>query len=192
MKGLLLIALALFFFSSCATVGPRFGRRLPYEAKVYLLDAEEDLMTAKARADQQWREVHTAKKAVGAAEDRFDNLRESPLAGEAKAQVKVAQAQLTREERLLELLDAAAVCAERRYVATRSRAEVKFKVNGADETEANDLADRATACEAKLEKKQVAVAEAEEALSRARSEQERASIAAAQKAPLENPRPWIE
>jgi chromosome segregation ATPase len=191
-KGLILIAIAILM-SGCATVGGSiFSRRLPYEARVYLLDAEEDLMTARARADQADREVYRAKQALGAADKRLDDLRESKLEAEAKAQVKVAQAQVTREERQLELLDAATVCAERRYHAARARAEVKFKVNGADEGEASRLEERAEACTAKLDKKELALAEAEEQLARARAEQDRASQAAAVQAPLEHPRPWIE
>lgn len=192
MKGLILIALAIVT-SGCATVGGSiFSRRLPYEARVYLLDAEEDLMTARARADQADRDVYRAKHALGAADQRLDELRDSKLEGEARAQVKVAKAQVAREERSLELLDAASVCSERRYHAARARAEVKFKVEGADEGEATRLEERAEACSAKLDKRELALAEAEEQLARARAEQDRASQAAAVKAPLEHPRPWLE
>lgn len=192
MKGLVLIAVAIVT-SGCVTVGGSiFNRRLPYEARVYLLDAEEDLMTARARADQADRDVYRARRALGEADSRYDDLRDSKLAGEAKAHVKVATAQVVREERALELLDAATVCAERRYVAARARAEVKFKVDGAEESEAIRLEEKAEACAAKLEKKELALAEAEEQLARARAEQDRASQAAAVQAPLEHPRPWIE
>jgi hypothetical protein len=181
--------------SGCANMGFSngvLGPRLPYEARVYLLDAEEDLMTARARADQGDRDVLRAKQALGEADKRYDELRESPLKKEAKASVAVAQAQVNRAEKQLDLLDASAVCAERRYGAARARAEVKFKIEGADDAEATRLSERADACETKLDKREQALADAEEQLARARAEQERASIAAAAQAPLENPRPWVE
>ena len=188
-----LLAMLALVSSGCATVGGSlFGRRLPYEARVYLLDAEEDLMTSRARADQADRDLYRAKQALSEAEKRYESLRESPLKPEAKSQVKLAQAQVTREQRQLELLDAATACAERRYAAARARAEVKFKVEGADDGEATRLEERAATCAQKLDKRELALAEAEEQLARARAEQDRASQAAAAKAPLDHPRPWIE
>lgn len=193
MRALILIALAVWA-SGCATLGTRslLGPKLPYEARVYLLDAEEDLMTARARADQADRELYRARHALGDADRRHDRLREPVLKKEAKAEVAVAEAQVVRAEKSLELLDQAALCAERRYDAARARAEVKFKVKGADEGEALKLDERALACEAKLDKREAALAEAEEKLARARAEQDRASSAASALAPVEHPRPWIE
>jgi len=192
MRGLLLIMTAVVT-SGCATVGnPLIGPRLPYEARVWLLDAEEDLMTARARADQAERDLYRAKIALGEADQRYDALRESPLKREAKAVVAVEKARVEREERSLELLDSAAVCAERRYQAARARAEVKFKIEGADDGEASRLEERAAACAARLDKKELALAEAEEKLARARAAQDRESVAASAAAPLEHPRPWIE
>jgi hypothetical protein len=191
-KGLLLIAVAVTT-SGCATVGAKLmGPRLPYEARVYLLDAEEDLMTARARAEQAERDVFRAKQALGEADKRYDALHESPLKKEAKAEVLVAQAKVEREERSLDLLDAAEACAERRYAAARARAEVRFKIEGADDGEASRLEEKAAACEAKLDKREAALADAEEKLARARAAQDRESIAASAAAPLEHPRPWIE
>ncbi len=192
MKGLALIALAVVT-SGCATVGSGLlGPRLPYEARVWLLDAEEDLMTARARADQAERDLYRAKVALGEADKRYEELRESPLKKEAKAQVSVETARVERDERSLELLDAAAVCAERKYAAARARAEVKFKVEGADDGDATSLEQRAESCAQKLDKRELALAEAEEKLARARAAQERESVAASAQAPLEHPRPWIE
>ena len=192
MKGLILIVLAVLM-SGCATVAARLtGPKLPYEARVYLLDAEEDLMTARARADQAERDVFRAKLSLGEADKRRDALRGSELEKEAKAEVEVAVAKVEREERALDLLDASTACAERRYSAARAKAEVRFKIEGADEAEADRLQERADACQAKLEKKELALAEAEEKLARARAAQERESVAASAKAPLEHPRPWIE
>ena len=191
MRALLLAALACAA-SGCATGFSLTGPRLPYEARVYLLDAEEDLMTARARAEQAERDVLRAQSALAAADERYEALRASPPKNEAKAAAAVEAARVEREERSLELLGAAAACAERRYVAARARAEVKFKVEGADEPEANALAERAEACTTKLDKRELALAEAEEKLARARAVQERESIAAAAQAPLEDPRPWLE
>lgn len=192
MRALALIAVAVIT-SGCATVGNKLiGPRLPYEARVWLLDAEEELMTARARADQAERDLYRAKVALGEADKRYDDLRESPLKREAKAVVAVEKARVEREERSLELLDGAAACAERRYAAARARAEVKFKIEDADEVEATRLEERAAACAAKLDKRELALAEAEEKLAKARAAQDRESIAASAAAPLEHPRPWVE
>ncbi|MBK7860452.1 MAG: hypothetical protein IPJ65_17930 [Archangiaceae bacterium] len=188
MRLLLLAVLA----TGCATTSGLGTRRLPYEARVYLLDTEEDLMTARARSEQAARDLWRARHALGDADARSDALRESPLKSEAKSQVAVAQARVAREERQLELLDAAAGCSQRRYAAARARTEVRFKLDGADEAEASRLDERAAACEAKLGQRAQALSDAEERLARARSEEERASIAAAAQAPLEHPRPWVE
>ncbi|MBL8953649.1 MAG: hypothetical protein JNK82_22935 [Myxococcaceae bacterium] len=192
MRALVVVALAVVT-SGCATVGGRlFGPRLPYEARVWLLDAEEDLMTARARAEQAERDVVRAQASLAAADQRCEALRDSPLEREAKAAAAVEAARVVREERSFDLLAAQAGCAERRYAAARARAEVKFKVEGADEAEANALAERAEACAAKLDKRELALTEAEEQLARARAARERESIAAAAQAPLEHPRPWLE
>lgn len=178
--------------SGCSTVGSVFAPRLSYEARVYLLDAEEDLMTAAARADEAVREVAHARRELEAAQSRAHSLKESPLKKEALAEVALAKAKVTRAEKSADFLVASQDCAERRYAATRAQAEVKFKAKGADPASSVKLTDRAESCEARLDKKRDALAVAEEALDRARSEQDRAAIQASMQAPAQYPRPWIE
>jgi hypothetical protein len=186
-----LLALAVVA-SGCSTVGSVFAPRLPYEARVYLLDAEEDLMTAMARTEEAQRDVAQARRDLDSAQSRAHSLKESPLKKEAFAEVSLAKARVVRAEKSAELLVASQDCAERRYAAARAQAEVKFKVKRADPSNAARLADKADACDGKLDRKRDALAVAEEALNRARSEQDRAAIQAAAQSPAQYPRPWLE
>jgi hypothetical protein len=160
---------------------------------VYLLDAEEDLMTARARAEEASRAIQRATSAVAEAQTRSERLPESSsLKADATASVAVAKAQLSRAQRAQELLAASMTCAEIRYQAARARAEVRFKIEGANESHADRLSERAASCETALAPKEEALAEATETLERKKAERERASVAAAASSPVENPRPWIE
>jgi hypothetical protein len=169
-----------------------FGPQLPYEARVDLLDSEEDLMTAAARADQAVRDVQSARADVDAARERYEGLKGSPLKTEAKASVDLARARLDRAARSSDLLAAAQACAERRYAAARAQAEVKFNVEGASASSAGRLASKADECESRLDKPREALAASEEALEKARSAQDHAALQAAAQAPAQYPRPWLE
>jgi hypothetical protein len=187
-----LVAALWVLGSGCATVQSLFGPKLPYDARVYLLDAEEDLMTAATRSDEAARELDRARRELDAAEDRQESLRESPLKKEAQAAVELAKARVARAEKSAELLFAAHACADRRYSAARAQAAVKFKVEGASASDADGLSAKAEECEARLDKRKEALAAAEEALQRARAEEDRAEAQAAVQAPQQYPRPWLE
>jgi hypothetical protein len=191
MRAVLMAALAVLG-SGCATMQGLFGPSLPYDARVYLLDAEEDLMTAATRSDEAARELDRARREVKQAQERHEGLRESPLKKEAAAAVELAKARVVRAERSADLLGAAHACADKRYSAARAQAEVKFKVEGASASNADALSAKAEDCETKLEKRKDALAASDEALQRARAAEDRAEAQAAVQAPAQYPRPWLE
>jgi hypothetical protein len=189
---LALIGLVLAAAPGCATFGALGTAPMPYSARVYLLDSEEDLMTAAARAEEATREIERVRGSLDEVKTRYSKLHDSPLTAEVKSEVVVEKARLARAQRAAELLTAAQVCAEDRYAAARAQALVRFKLEGARDSDPPRLADKAEVCESQLDKPREALAAAEDALARARSDRERESAQAAAVAPLQYPRPWVE
>jgi hypothetical protein len=179
--------------SGCAGLNPS-APRLTYSARVYLLDAEEDLMTARTRAEQAQRDLSVAKNALTESEERLASLGKTAeaLTAEAKASWRLNQARVAHAQRSLDFLEAAANCAEQRYGAQKESALIRFKLEGADETEQLRLLELADTCEAKLGAKRQALLDAGEALDKARSETDRATARAAAQAPAQYPRPFLE
>jgi chromosome segregation ATPase len=188
-----LVPLVGFVLSGCAVLGGP-APRLSYEARVYLLDAEEDLMTVRARHDEAQRELAHARGAVDEANERIASMGAAApeLKAEAKAGLALAVALEKRVARAVELLEAEEACADLRYAARRAMAEVRFRLEGADEAEATKLEERAQGCQDKLVKKQQALAEAQGALDRSRADSERAATKASARSPHQYPRPWLE
>ena len=92
------------------------GPALTYDARVYLLDAEEELMTARARAEDAARELEHQQQSLDQAAVRLAELGDgetkrealaalAALKQEAKAEVAAGKARVNRALRSQQLLE---------------------------------------------------------------------------------------
>lgn len=194
-------------FGGCASA------RLPYEARLWLMDAEEQLLTAGERVGAARAALLAAQADVTRAEQALERLEAggegggdgggevpvrpeasalSALLAEAKAAVKYAEANLALRAQELEATEARQGCAELSLEAARAEAEVRAKLEDAQPDEAKALAERAAGCVAGLEKHRGRVAEGFAKRASARAAVERASSKAATVAPTLRPRAFLE
>lgn len=171
--------------------------RLPYEARVWLMDAEEEHKTAEARvlearearveAEAQVAEALRARDALGAESDV-----QPPLVEEAEAQVAYAEATLREKEQALELTEASRACSELGLAAARAEAEVRAKLEGAEPEQVKALHERTEACHGELGQLRALMSAASSMRSSAAAALERARTKAAAAAPTARPRPFLE
>jgi hypothetical protein len=187
------------------------GARLPYEARLWLMDAEEQLLTAGARVVEARAALVAAQADVARAERTLERLEVDGEAGgelggevrpeaaalpalraEALAEVRYAEANLTLRVQELEATEASQGCAVMSLEAARAEAEVRAKLEGAQPAEPKALAERAAGCLGALEKHRGRVTEVFAKRASARAAVERARSKAATLAPTMRPRAFLE
>lgn len=191
------LALGALVAAGCA--GPfRFkGPALPYAAKVWLLDAEEELLTARSRADEAQLELVRAQEQLAKAQARLTALglgsgAAVELKEEARAQVALARSSLAWRGRAAELSRRSLDCADLRFEAAVAEAQVRYPVEGAGSKQDPRLIAQAQACDEKLRPEAATLSGLAEARDTARAQLERSAAQAALKAPLLRPRPYLE
>ena len=161
-------ALGVIFFlnSGC---GPRYGLRvpnsldekLPYESRIELLEAENDLAAAVDRRDETENEIYRNRDALRRARDRLrDAEREADDAKEPASREVAVLARSEAEGRLAYLRSTQQVnadkrdlselqlrCAFARYESTRLQIARKAKVSGAMEVGPEPFARQVKECE---------------------------------------------
>jgi len=158
-------------------------RQLPYENKIDLLEAENDLFIAYDRVDETENEVsrtrdqiRRAKHAEGIASDEV---------GQAKDQATKDVAQLTVEEvraridylrarqalnvQLREVEEVARQCAVARYQLARLLAVRKAKLKGSESYKPEDFERQAKACDAEVADRRKGLKPDEESLTKTRA-----------------------
>lgn len=167
MKRILLLALPLL-----AACGPRYGLRvpeemvtkLPYETRIELLEAENDLALAIDRVDEASSEllrardnIRRARSRAKAAEqelDRADDNVSREVAQltieEAETRVEYLRARQRLNVALLEVEELALRCAFARFELARVAAARKAKVEGSAELDPKEFEAQAAACEAEV------------------------------------------
>jgi hypothetical protein len=174
MKRILLLTLPLL-----AACGPRYGLRvpeemvtqLPYETRIELLEAENDLALAIDRVDEASSEILRARDNIRRARSRAKEAeRELDRADDA---VSREVAQLTIEEAemrveylrsrqrlnvaLLEVEELALRCAFARFELARMTAARKAKVEGSAELESQEFEAQVSACEAEVKEERASL-----------------------------------
>jgi len=192
-----------------AGLGGCAGARLPYEARLWLMDAEEQLLTAGERVGEARAALVAAQADVTRAEQALERLEAGgegggevqvrpedsalpALLAEAKAEVKYAEANLALRVQELEATKARQGCAELSLEAARAEAEVRAKLEDAQPAEAKALAERAAGCLGELEKHRGQVAEGFAKRASARAAVERARSKVATVAPTLRHRAFLE
>ena len=156
----------------CVGCGTRYGKRvpselverLPYETRIDLLEAENDLAVAYDKVDEAQNEIdrtraaiRRAKRDVNAADDAADDAKDAPTREVAKLAEQEAQArldylrarqELNAEDRDVE--DLALTCAKARFELARLDAAQKAKVEGAESLDRKAFDGQVKACDQDL------------------------------------------
>ncbi len=171
------LALTLLLLSGCGLkrLPPDLVSKLPYESKIELLEAENELALAIDHVDEAQSVVNRTRDAIRRAKDRYsaakgevsdaenDRAREvAELAvqeGDARVEYLRARQEVNVEH--LDLMERALVCARARFELARVTVARKAKVEGAEAIEPKDFEEQAKSCEDAVAAKKLELAETE-------------------------------
>ncbi len=173
-----LFPLLLLLVAAC---GPRYGMRvpdklvakLPYESRIELLEAENDLALAIDRVDEANNETSRARDAIRRArarlkaakdeEDRAPDEASREVArlaiDEAEARVTYLRAKQRLNVSLREVEELALRCAFARFELARLLAARKAKVEGSEKLQPERFESQVSECENETQKEREALAE---------------------------------
>lgn len=207
----LLCTIAVFALVGC---GSSYGRRvpdslvkkLPYEARIDLLEAENDLAIAIDHVDESENEVarsrdgiRRAKDRRGAAEDEVDRAKDPAskevaerAVREAEARVDYLRARQSWNVDNVEVQQFALECATARFQLARLLAARKSKVEGAERLDPKEFEAQARACEKQLVKRKADLKGDNDHLQNAKATWERQKQALAEKTFATHASPFVE
>jgi hypothetical protein len=194
--------------------GPGYGKRvpdglvakLPYEARIELLEAENDLAVAVEKRDEAENEVlrtraaiREAKSRARAADDELGRAKEA--ASKEVAQLALAEGQarlafhrarqaLNLERREIDQLSLQ--CALARYQLARLTAARRAKVAGSEKLDPAAFEGQVKGCEDEVKTRQAKAKPKEQALSAARTDWEQRKTTLAQKTFDARASPFVE
>ncbi len=167
--------------------------KLPYEAKIELLEAENDLALAVDRLDEARAEVARARDQIRRGKDRYSAARDEVNQASDQSSREVAELAVTEADKRVEWLRAKQkvnvreedlseqnlTCAQARYEVSRLTAARKAKLEGSETLEPEKFENQLKGCEedyASLKEKAKEV-DAEAETMRADWDQARAALA---------------
>jgi hypothetical protein len=175
MKPLLLLP-SLLLLAAC---GPRYGMRvpdemvkkLPYETRIELLEAENDLAVAIDKADQASSEIgrardniRRARSRAKAAEQELDRAEDAIskevaklTIEEAESRVEYLRARQHLNVSLLEVEQLALRCAFARFELARVSAARKAKVAGSEELDPKNFEAQVAECDASVKEERASL-----------------------------------
>ena len=159
---LLLSVLALGFGCGLRRVPLDVLELLPYEAKIELLEAENDLALAVDRLDEARAEVARARDQIRRGKDRYSAARDEVGAAADQSSREVAELAVTEADKRVEWLRARQrvnvreedlaeqnlICAQARYEVSRLTAARKAKLEGSETLEPEKFEAQLKGCEA--------------------------------------------
>ncbi len=136
--------------------------KLPYEAKIELLEAENDLALAVDRLDEARAEVGRARDLIRRGKDRLSAAKDEVSAASDQTSREVAELAVTEADKRVEWLRAKQkvnvreeelaeqnyTCAQARYEVSRLTAARKAKLEGSEELDPARFDDQLKRCEA--------------------------------------------
>ncbi|RKH45230.1 hypothetical protein [Corallococcus sicarius] len=177
MKRTLLLSLTLLA-SAC---GPRYGMRvpdslvkkLPYETRIELLEAENDLALAIDRVDETDNEVNRARENIRRAKSRQEAAEDEEDRAPDASSREVAQLAIAESEARVEYLRAhqrlnvglrdveklSLRCAFSKFELARLTAARKAKVEGSERLDPKDYEEQVSECEAAVKEERAELAE---------------------------------
>ncbi len=179
-------------------------RKMSYEGRLWLLDAEEELAVAQLKLEEAEAEHERARKARASAERKLaraakaveavDAEKDAPTlaANEAEAFLEYALAAEAQAADRVELERLSLHCARARYELAKIQVAKKVRLADADELDEAPLAKQARRCEEDLEELRDQSRQLEVRVSRARAEWERRRSQLSQRVSLARPGPYLE
>ena len=164
MMKLSLLSLVLVFLSGCMKRVPEsMIDQLPYEARIELLEAENDLAIAVDRLDEARNEVLRTRELIRRAKDRRGAANSEVSNANGTLSIEVAQLAVTESEARVEYLRAKQKlnvfeeglgsmlldCAMTRFELTRLLAARKAKLEGSESLDPVEFEKQVKACEDK-------------------------------------------
>jgi hypothetical protein len=190
---LLLLPLSLLTACGALRVPDSLVQRLPYETRIELLEAENDLALAIDKVDEASNEISRARDALrrarsrqAAAEDEEDRAPDATsrevaklAIEEAAARVEYLRARQRLNVGLLDVEQLALKCAFARFELARLTAARKAKVEGSEALDPKDFEAQVTECDAEVVAERAGLAEdtAEEKKTREAWEAKKAALA---------------
>lgn len=207
-------ACALLAAGLLTACGPRYGKRvpsdlvarLPYETRIELLEAENQLAVAVDKVDEANNEldrtraaIRRAKRQEDAADDDIDDAKDqtsrevATLAhDEAGARIEYLRKRQALNDQNREVAELGLRCAHARFEVARLLAAKKAKVEGAVDLDQKDFDEQVKACEAELSQKKAEEKPAQDALKVAQTAWEQRKEALAQKTFAARASPYVE
>jgi hypothetical protein len=193
MKRILLLTLPLLTACGAPRVPDGLVKRLPYETRIELLEAENELALAIDKVDEAGNEIsrardnlRRAKSRLEAAEDEEDRAPDATSREVAKLAIEEAEARVeylrARQRLNVGLLDVerqALRCAFARFELARLTAARKAKVEGSEGLDPKDFEEAVAECDADVKSERAELAEdtAEEKAAREAWEVKKAALA---------------
>lgn len=156
-------------FTAC---GPRYNlgvprelvKKLPYESRIDLLEAENDLAVAVDKVDEAQNELLRTREALRRSRSRLDSARSEQGKAQDAVSKEVAKLAITEAEARLEYLrrrqelntlnkeieDLSFRCAYARFEQSRLKVALKAKVEGVEKLKAEDFEKQVKDCEAEV------------------------------------------
>jgi hypothetical protein len=181
MKALIRRVPVLVVWSLAAGCGPRYSRqvpqelvkKLPYEVRIELLEAENDLGVAVDRADEAENEIvrtraalrrardrkSAAEREVGQANDQVSRDVARLAVDEAEGRINHLRARQEANVAILERDRLALQCAWARYELAKLNAARKAKVEGAERLDLKAYEEQPKQCDAEVVNRQLRVTE---------------------------------
>ncbi len=203
----------LLLLVSCAC-GPKYGKRvpnellqkLPYETRIELLEAENELALAIDRVDEAQAEIQRTRDALRRAKDRLEAAEEEVDKADDATSKAVAELAVAEAESRVEYLRArqrvnvereqveqlALRCAHARFEEARLLLARKAKVEGSESLAPEDFQAQTKACEAELAERRAALKEVESGLAAAKDGWEKQREALAKKTFDARASPYVE
>ncbi len=162
-------------------------RQLPYENKIDLLEAENDLFIAYDKVDETENEVtrtrdqiRRAKRAEGIASDEVGQSKDPATreiaqltVEEVRARIDYLRARQTLNLQAVEVEEVARQCAVARYQLARLLAVRKAKVKGSEGYKPEDFERQVKACDAEVADRKKSLKPDQESLTKTRTEWEK-------------------
>ncbi len=180
--------------------------QLPYEAKIELLEAENELAVAVDRRDEAEAEVMRTAENIRRARSRESDARDEVSSApdliarevarlavtEAEKRVEWLRARQRINEREQDLADLGLRCAEARYELARLTAARKAKLEGSEKLEVADFEGQLTRCDEDYAKDKERLKESGQAAEATKAEWEQARQALAKKTFDARASPFVE
>jgi hypothetical protein len=204
-------ALVLLVLSAC---GPKYGRRvpdsllekLPYESRIELLEAENDLALAIDRVDESENEIHRTRESLRRAKDRLKAAenevgeandavsKEVAILAVAEGEARVAFLRARQEVNVesLQISKLSLRCAHARFELARLNVARKAKVEGAESLSVPDFESQIKSCEDEVADRKTAMKDQTQAVAAAKEAWDKEKQALAKKTFDARASPYVE